>query len=173
MTGARDDQGKSIASVRDMRWMLVSKWACFVFAAFLPVLIYGTLQVRFSTAAIAQWLPSDGDERERYSEFLELFEDDLFLVVSWPGCDLDNPTVTKVVDAMREDAANSDNPIVHRIWSSQEVVNQLIEGPGKLDRNVAIERLRGFLIGNRGTGAIVLSLLCQLQYDGTSAPISN
>ena len=97
--------------------MRLSKWSCGVFVLLLPVLIYGALQNRFSTASVSQWLPTSGEERERYAEFLERFGDDLFLVVSWPGCDLENPLVPKLVKALRQDSDNLSQSIV-RIWTS-------------------------------------------------------
>lgn len=118
-----------------------------------PVVIYGALGALRSTSNDPrQWLPRDFAETDRYDWFQSRFGTDEIAVVSWPGCDLQDPRVGELSAALLK------SPFFDRVRSGQSVVQELMSPPTGFSREAAIRRLQGLLIGrDKRTTCLVLS----------------
>lgn len=118
-----------------------------------PLWVYGARMALKSTSNDPrQWLPRDFAETDRYDWFLDRFGTDEITVVSWPGCQLDDPRVQLLSQAFAESAYFS------RVRSGPSVIDELMSPPSGFSRAAAIRRLQGLLIGRDGqTTCLVLS----------------
>lgn len=136
----------------------IEKWSLrtiLFFLCLLPVLIYGATQLPVGEADVHEWLPSGLPEKVRYEKFQERFGNDQFLIVSWPGCQVDDPRL----DAFRQHLlpAESSSPrLIKSVQDTREVLDELTDPQVRLTEKGAKARLQGFLIGKDGTAASIL-----------------
>ncbi len=136
------------------RW---SGWTIVVVAALLPFAVYGALNLPVGSASVHKWLPDNFEERQLYEQFLERFGNDQFLVVTWHGCTADDERV----DLLRTSLLSLDNPshpFIDTIVTTADVAATLQAPPLKLSSQETHRRLKGFLMGQDGTGALVIRL---------------
>lgn len=88
-----------------------------------------------------QWLPRTFAETDTYDWFQDQFGTDEIAVVSWPGCDLDDPRVGRLSEALKS------TKYFDHILNGQAVLDELTAPPLSLSRTAAKARLRGILIG--------------------------
>ena len=82
-----------------------------------PFVVRGALGALNSTSNDPrQWLPQDFAETDLYDWFHERFGSDEIAVVSWPGCDLQDPRVGELSDAL------SQSPYFSRVRSGPSVL---------------------------------------------------
>ena len=118
-----------------------------------PLIGYGALRALKSTSNDPrQWLPKSFAETDTYDWFQSHFGTDEFAVVSWPGCDLDDPRVGQLSQALLKTA------FFDRVRTGQNAIEELMSPPQNFSRTAAISRLRRILIGARdGTTCLVLT----------------
>ncbi len=142
----------------DLFFLRISKWGTLLCVFLLPTILLGVSHIKSSTAAVSQWLPASGEQTLRYAQFLKWFDDDLFLELSWEGCHVDDPLLTEVADALRQQAQLESQLSIRRVITSTELVEQLIQGPADLSRAAAIERLRGVFVGKDEAAVLLIEL---------------
>ncbi len=142
----------------DDLFLQVSKWATLCCVFLLPTILLGVSKIKSSTAAVAQWLPSGGEQTLRYAQFLEWFDDDFYLVLSWDNCRVDDPQLAELAVALRQQAQLEPQLSIRRIVTSSELVEQLIQGPADLTRAAAIQRLRGVFVGQDEAALLLIEL---------------
>jgi predicted RND superfamily exporter protein len=126
---------------------------------------------------VKSWLPSAYEETTTYKWYRERFESDMFILVSWEGCTLDDERlpllVKKLIPPVPEKdpngtyilhpASGSSGPaqaqephrFFRRALTSNDLLNELVERQG-LEREEAIERLKHFVIGPDGKQACLV-----------------
>ena len=121
-----------------------------------PLMYWGAETVPSNTADLAAWLSDRGSQRQQYEEFVTLFGEDRFVFVTWPGCSLQSPTLEQFASQLTADDVG--RRFIRRVMTGHEMVEQLTSAPLQLDRDAALARLRGVLIGPncQTTGALVL-----------------
>lgn len=131
-----------------------------------PFLIYGAHHsVESMCIAPEKWAPKDMRSRQNYDRFKDHFESNDLLLISWPGCTVDDPRLIEFEAAINNDARKTEFGETHeslfdRIVSGAGVVNALTAPPLKLPREEAIERLEGSLVGkdlNDSCAVIILT----------------
>ncbi|MEZ6094290.1 MAG: MMPL family transporter [Pirellulaceae bacterium] len=127
-------------------------------SAFLPFLVFAVAKIQTNTAAVEQWLPANGEQRIQYSEFVNRFGEDLFLAVSWNGCDLNDPRLGLFAEHLRLKAIQDHQLAIRKIVSTTDLVEQLTSDPCNLSFRDAVRRLQGVFIGPKQT-CVVLILL--------------
>lgn len=142
----------------DELFLQVSKWATLCCAFLLPTILLGVSKIKSSTAAVAQWLPSGGEQTLRYAQFLEWFDDDFYLVLSWENCRVDDPPLAELAVALRQLAQLEPQLSIRRVVTSSELVEQLIQGPADLTRAAALQRLRGVFVGPDEAAMLLIEL---------------
>jgi len=117
-----------------------------------PVVIYGVMYVRTRTDnSVGQWLPKDYETTRFYSRFTKLFGSDERVLVSWVGCTLDDArleefaTLVEGSGELPEQAQLSS--VVREVVTGQRMLAELRAPPLRIDRQEAVRRLQGALIG--------------------------
>jgi len=133
-------------------WVSVCALAAMAAAApFIAHSAFSVLAVEATTPI--DWVPQRYAPRRAYEEFTQEFESGDVVVVSWPGCELGGPALARLVEA----ASGSQSPRDRQgqLWfegvaTGSTVLDRLMEPPLSLDRETAIERLTGVLVGPDG-----------------------
>ncbi|PAY15502.1 hypothetical protein CKO51_31440 [Rhodopirellula sp. SM50] len=130
-----------------------------------PLIGYGALRALKSTSNDPrQWLPQSFAETDTYDWFQSHFGTDEFAVVSWPGCDLDDPRVGQLSQALLNTA------FFDRVRTGQNAIEELMSPPQNFSRTAAINRLRRILIGAQDTTTcLVLTTSVAGQADRSAA----
>ncbi|MFC1597534.1 RND family transporter [Planctomycetota bacterium] len=118
----------------------------------LPAIFWGVKETfRNSNNNVSQWLPQDYEETRTYQEFRRQFGSDDFAVVSWEGCTLDDDRVEELagylVPPPEERRTGDGSEWFQKVITGQQVLRDLMTGPGQLSREAAISRLKGTLVG--------------------------
>ena len=120
-----------------------------------PVVYYGSLLVIVSKVTDAtRWLPKTFEAQAAMDRFRVDFDNGDPVIVSWPGCTVDDPRLAQLEDALAELANSPPGTLGRnyfaRVWSGYSVVRDMTEGPLSLTREQALERLSGTLVGLDG-----------------------
>lgn len=123
-------------------------WKIVLIAAIgLPLFFGGARRAMLSNRNdVKEWLPSSFQETKDLEWFQKHFPGEEFILASWEGCELDDPRVEQLIEAV--DGENS--PTEHlfgRIVSGPRLLEQLTTSPVDLPREKAIDRLIGSVIG--------------------------
>jgi len=89
------------------------------------------------------WLISGSSDRLEYDEFVSRFGIDDTLIVSWEGCDLDDPRLPKLEKHLNDVAVN--DGLVAEAVSGTSVFDRLIKAG--ISKKQAIARIRGTFVG--------------------------
>ncbi len=122
----------------------------------IPVLVYLALQLRIGSAAVENWLPAGRPERQVYNHFVELFGQDHFLLVSWPGCKADE-RLEAFAHKVRSEFAGRTELGVRAVTSTATALAEL-QQQSKLSLPIAKQRLKNFLIGEDDTALVLIAL---------------
>lgn len=107
-----------------------------------PLILYGARMALKSTSNDPrQWLPKSFAATDTYDWFQRQFGGDEIAVVSWPGCDLGDPRVGQLADALEA------SKYFDRVRTGQNALRELMSPPQDFSRSAAISRLRRILIG--------------------------
>lgn len=101
---------------------------------------------------VKSWLPDTYEETATFKWYQKHFESDMFILASWEGCTLDSPKLELLARRLaRETQRSADDPyrFFKSVVTGPQLINQLVEEQG-LSREQAINRLRGFLVGQDG-----------------------
>ena len=104
------------------------------------------------------WLPLKYAETQQYRWFRKHFGTHDFIAVSWPGCTLDDDRLDRFVQHLTARPGQDSDPLlIGEIHTGRSLLRLLTDPPVNLDRSLAIERLRGVVIGpdGRQTCAVV------------------
>ena len=117
----------------------------------------GILSVESTTPI--EWVPATYPPRVAYDRFTAEFESGDVIVASWPGCTVGCPAIDRFVAEATGPGAPHDpegRPWFDAVVSGSEVVDRLTAEPLSLDRETALERLGGVLVGpDRQTCVVV------------------
>ncbi|MCC6508001.1 MAG: MMPL family transporter [Pirellulaceae bacterium] len=139
------------------RW---SRRAVICMMLLLPAILYGAVHIPVGSAGVHEWLPDGRQDRERYERFLKEFGSDQFLLISWEGCQANDPRLPAFVAAIeledqRQSNGDTSQRLISSVQSSVDVVHALTSPPLNLPLRVAVTRLKGILVGRDNLCAIV------------------
>ena len=117
-----------------------------IFVLTFPLVAYiSTLPAGRFRNEITEWGNQQSAAYQQYDDFREHFGVNEYVIVSWPGCDLEDPRLDQVTEAIETDLSES----VERVSSGRRLLNELRDRV-KLSEKAALQRLRGVLIGENG-----------------------
>ncbi|TVS19100.1 MAG: hypothetical protein EA424_09435 [Planctomycetaceae bacterium] len=139
------------------------------FAIVLPLVVWRAwLVLGTSNNNIRQWLPQHYEETQTYDWFRQHFPSDEFALVTWDGCTLDDNRLAEFTDLLQADAdAEADHspvsetgePLFADVRTGPEMLQTLTTEPFDLDREEAVDRLIGWVIGkDRETTCALVTL---------------
>ncbi len=119
-----------------------------------------SVQTMFNTPHL--WIPETNQQREEFDWFCEHFDNQALVVISWPGCSIDDPRLARFELALL-DPANIDAvrnaALFDRVISGYSTMRQLTSEPLELSHEQAVGRLRGTLIGPDGRASCAVIML--------------
>jgi predicted RND superfamily exporter protein len=148
------DPQAGVPSASGSRLLLVSLTTLSLLACAVPFIVRAAIAVMGadSTTPI-EWVPETFPPRQAYQQFTSRFESGDVVVASWPGCTLGTPAIDRFITAASGTAAPRDpqgRPWFEPIVAGSTVLERLTAPPLSLDRETAIDRLRGMLVGPDG-----------------------
>jgi predicted RND superfamily exporter protein len=111
---------------------------------------------------VEDWLPRHLAETEEYVWFLEHFQGDEMLVVSWPDCTVDDARLDRLTTAAAAGTDSLGRPLFHRVWSGRSVLDRLTGAPMHFSREEALERMRGWIVGRDGRSTCAVFMVDSL-----------
>lgn len=129
-----------------------------------PFIIYGAHQsVESMCIAPEKWAPPFMQSRLDYDLFTKDFESNDLILISWPGCSVDDPRLLKLEEALdaprTTDFGETHASLFDRIVSGAGTVKSLTAPPLKLPRDEAVKRLEGVLVGKDLNGSCAVIIL--------------
>ena len=126
---------------------------CIAAFAWLPMTMYGAKAALESmTNDVGDWLPEDFPQTETIHWFGERFGGHAMLVVSWPGCTLNDERLDRMSEGLREAKTTVDEgpgePLFLQVFSGRDTFDELTANG--LPPEEAVERMRGWLVGPDG-----------------------
>ena len=160
-TAPRQDRQQAVATApQPSGWFFLSLCTLAAMAAAVPVIARSAVAVlRVESTTAIEWVPRDFAPRRAYEEFVREFESGDVVVLSWPGCELGSPTLDRLVEAAAGDRGPRDaagRPWFDAVATGSSVLERLMAPPLALDREEAIARLRGVLVGPDGRATCVV-----------------
>ena len=119
---------------------------------FVPLIAWGVYRAILSNSNdVRDWLPAEYAETQEYRWFTQQFGVQDFIVASWPGCTLTDERLDEFarVLAERTGEESSFRPF-SQILTGRSLLDRLAAPPVELDRQVAVARLRGSIVGPDG-----------------------
>lgn len=121
---------------------------------FWPIVGVGALRaLKSNHNDVEDWLPASYPETKSFHWFSKHFAGEEFVLASWDGISFDDQRIRlmaeKIVPAER-DSSREEHFYFKSVISGGELVKQLTGEPLNLDRDDALERLKGTLVGRDG-----------------------
>lgn len=125
-----------------------------------PWIAKGAISALETTAnSPLDWVDDDFAPRRDYDRFTEEFGAGDVVVISWPGCLVDDPRLDQFTASLRKSPGFFDGDLwlFHRVTSGRGVLQQLTSEPMSLPLGEAKQRISGKLLGPDGdTTAVVI-----------------
>ena len=153
-------------SARQRRFQLLIIYTALV----LPFVVYGSWRaMQINANSPIDWVPDSFPPRHDYDRFRAAFGAGDVLVVSWPGCTVDEPSLDRFAYVLRKARAFHDEQgrwYFERVMTGRSLLKTLHAAPIGLSRSEALRRLTGTLIGPDGhtTAAVVTFTAAGLQH---------
>jgi len=135
----------------------ISLGSLILLAMVLPWVVHEAIQAKVGTASFHEWLPENRPERFRYDRFVEQFGTDQYVLISWEGCVPEDPRLEQFRNRLQASLDQKEDWI-ESVHSGGDAMARLQEAPLNLSREQAASRLQGFLIGPKGTTALIVRL---------------
>ena len=137
-----------------VRRSLVTAIMMLVVGPFLAVFSLRTVDTMFNTPH--HWIPKTNEQRQEFEWFVENFESQALVVISWPGCTVDDPRLKEFELALLRDDRDrnaTSGKLFDRVVSGYSTLRLLTSSPINLRHQAATARLQGVLIGPDGTSS--------------------
>ena len=72
----------------------------------LPWGVWAVLNLPVGSSGVHEWLPEGRPERARYEAFVESFGNDQAVLISWDGCQVDDPRLAEYRDQLVLDSSS-------------------------------------------------------------------
>ena len=147
----------------------------------LPIVMRGArIALENNKNDVKAWLPDGFEETRELNWFRDQFLGEQFVVISWPGCTLDDPRVPQLADAlvppMTPETANlPQRKFFKSVITGPEVLAQMTDPKGslKLKKKEALERMQGALVGPDGETTCLVATLTNEAEDNLRAGLGN
>ncbi|MCA9212518.1 MAG: MMPL family transporter [Planctomycetales bacterium] len=117
-----------------------------------PFIAQGAIRAMQTNAnSPVDWVSDAFPAKAEYEAFRKRFGTGDVVVMSWPGCTVENSQLDELLKSLRTAPAFHDDqqrPWFERVTCGREEIGKLTSPPVLLSRDTAIARLRGTLVGN-------------------------
>lgn len=115
----------------------------------LPFMTRGSRKaLRSNDNNVQDWLPKEYQETTDFAWFKQHFDNETFVLVTWDGCNVDDPRLTLLAQKLIPDPVNlPEDALFRKIETSKTVLDRLMSPPLNLSEADANKRLRGLFIG--------------------------
>ena len=118
----------------------------------LPMVVVGAIKAKGNNRNdVKGWLPLEYPDTQVYRFFRRNFQGEEFILISWEGCTMTDPRLELLSQKLLpppEEASRIDRPIFFKTaQTGPRAVERMTSEPLNLDREEAISRLTGALIG--------------------------
>jgi hypothetical protein len=118
----------------------------------LPLVVVGAIKAKGNNRNdVKGWLPLEYPETQVYRFFRRNFQGEEFVLISWDGCTMADPRLELLARKLLpppEEASRIDRPIFFKTaQTGPRAVERMMDEPLNLDRDQAVSRLTGALIG--------------------------
>jgi predicted RND superfamily exporter protein len=118
----------------------------------MPLVVVGAIKAKSNNRNdVKGWLPAEYPETQTYRFFRQNFQGEEFVLVSWDGCTMTDPRLellARKLIPLPEDASRIDRPLYFKTaQTGPRAVERMGQEPLNLDREEAVSRLTGALIG--------------------------
>jgi predicted RND superfamily exporter protein len=123
----------------------------------LPMVVVGAIKAKSNNRNdVKGWLPAEYPETQTYRFFRQNFQGEEFILVSWEGCTMADPRLEMLARKLLpppEEASRIERPLYFKTaQTGPRAVERMCQEPLNLDREEAISRLTGALIGPPPSG---------------------
>ncbi|NIL97513.1 MAG: MMPL family transporter [Planctomycetales bacterium] len=137
---------------------------CLAALLVLPLLGYGSLRAYLTNSNdIKDWMPRHIEGLDELIWFFHRFGTEEILVVSWPGCTLEDQRLEAFAHQLRQSrlttAGQSSPRLFRQVFTGRETLSALMDGPAGLERDQALDRMQGWLVGHDGQTTCVVALV--------------
>lgn len=161
----------SLSRTALIRRCLISALVLLALAPFLASWSLRSVDTMFNTPH--HWIPATNEQRQEFEWFVEHFESQALVVISWPDCTIDDERLKQFELALLDPArfdANRNRELFDRVISGYSILRQLTAEPIDLSRDEAISRLTGVLVGpDRVSSCAVIMFTDRGGYDRREA----
>ncbi len=124
--------------------------------------VFGFSRLQSNTEDVLQWLPDQSKVRQQYDFFQQRFGSDDFLIVTWKGCQVDDPRLGSFSRHLRDNDAQR---LIQSVANGAEVAERLARDL-KLSRKQTARRLQGIFLGSED--ADLTCVFVELSIHGTA-----
>ncbi|MBX3421170.1 MAG: MMPL family transporter [Pirellulaceae bacterium] len=129
--------------------------------------------LRDGSNRIEDWLPRGFQESLELEWFRSQFGGDSFLMISWQGCEIApnanaESTTSRFADLLRKSGVEAGQPaFFSQVFTGDDALRMLAKQAVGIDRQEAIKRLGGWMIGRDGKSSCIVTVLSDagLQHD--------
>ena len=123
----------------------------------LPLVLVGAIKAKGNNRNdVKGWLPPEYPETQTYKFFRQHFQGEEFVLVSWDGCTMADPRLELLANKLLpppEEAARIDRPLYFKTaQTGPRAIERMTSEPLNLDRDEAVRRLTGALVGPAAPG---------------------
>ncbi|MFM7135557.1 MAG: efflux RND transporter permease subunit [Planctomycetota bacterium] len=123
----------------------------------LPLVLVGAVKAKGNNRNdVKGWLPPEYPETQTYKFFRQHFQGEEFVLVSWDGCTMADPRLDLLANKLLpppEEAARIERPLYFKTaQTGPRAIAQMTSEPLNLDRDEAVRRLTGALVGPAAAG---------------------
>ncbi|MFM9197616.1 MAG: efflux RND transporter permease subunit, partial [Planctomycetia bacterium] len=129
-----------------------SVWILAILIFLLPLVVVGAIKAKGNNRNdVKGWLPLEYPETQTYRFFRRNFQGEEFVLVSWDGCTMTDPRLELLAQKLlppAEEASRIERPLYFKTaQTGPRAVERMTGEPLNLDREEAIERLPGAIVG--------------------------
>ena len=147
----------------------------------LPIVLRGArIALENNKNDVKAWLPDGFEETRELDWFREQFLGEQFVVISWPGCTLEDPRIEKLAQALVPPHTPETTDLPQRkffksVITGPQVLAQMTDPEGnlKLKHSEALDRMQGALIGPDGETTCLVATLTDEAEDNLRAGLGN
>jgi hypothetical protein len=123
----------------------------------LPMVVVGAIKAKSNNRNdVKGWLPLEYPETKVYRFFRQSFQGEEFILLSWDGCTMADPRLELLAQKLLpppEEASRIERPLYFKsAQTGPRAVERMTQEPLNLDREEAISRLTGAIIGPAAEG---------------------
>jgi predicted RND superfamily exporter protein len=125
----------------------------------LPMVVVGAIKAKSNNRNdVKGWLPAEYQETRTYRFFRQNFQGEEFILVSWEGCTMADPRLEMLARKLLpppEEASRIERPLYFKsAQTGPRAVERMCQEPLNLEREEAVSRLTGALIGPPPKGVL-------------------